>query len=295
MALQPTMNIGLLLEQKLHSFLSLCTSCRCYPESKNMPDIYLVCGRVESRVCLHTVADVDGEGEAVPDRNMKTCVRSRNVATLVLNLGRRWKWVVNSRPGRFKPGKELRYPSSLVTEPAGTFWTKKSNLCFIWYSAALVVHELNINMEHLCSQNGWEIRTAWRETRPSAALFTLNPTLTVWDMARTNSEKINLSRQRWSNSDSSAFKPINRWLHRQSSWRREDWQLSRYNVTCVSKECNVAIYTVVPSKGRPDHCSQCRQKLKTRMKASGPFKVSAVSFRKEGPYSPQNCVVYTWY
>jgi hypothetical protein len=32
------------------------------------------------------------------------------MAPLILNLGTRWRWVVNCTPGRFTPGKERRYP-----------------------------------------------------------------------------------------------------------------------------------------------------------------------------------------
>jgi hypothetical protein len=32
----------------------------------------------------------------------------RGIAILFLNLGTRWRWVINARPGRFTPGKEPR-------------------------------------------------------------------------------------------------------------------------------------------------------------------------------------------
>jgi hypothetical protein len=41
---------------------------------------------------------------------MNACRGSRGIASLILNLGTRWMWVVKSCPGRFNLWKKSRYP-----------------------------------------------------------------------------------------------------------------------------------------------------------------------------------------
>jgi len=40
----------------------------------------------------------------------------KGIALLFLNLGARWRWVLNARPGRLTPGKE---PRLAIVEAAG--------------------------------------------------------------------------------------------------------------------------------------------------------------------------------
>lgn len=46
----------------------------------------------------------------VPDHAMKTYTASGITSPLVLNLGAKLNSVIKSRPGRFTPGKQPRYP-----------------------------------------------------------------------------------------------------------------------------------------------------------------------------------------
>jgi hypothetical protein len=49
---------------------------------------------------------------------MKACGVSRSVAGLPLNLGGRWKSVVNFMPSLFSPGKELQYKlNRMLSDP----------------------------------------------------------------------------------------------------------------------------------------------------------------------------------
>ena len=50
------------------------------------------------------------ENKVVPVHTMKAYRRSRHTNPLFLNLGTRWRSWLTSRPGRFSPGKEHRYP-----------------------------------------------------------------------------------------------------------------------------------------------------------------------------------------
>jgi len=50
------------------------------------------------------------KGKAVPVRSMKPYTMSRGTAPFILNLGTKWRRVVNIKFRRVIPGKEPRYP-----------------------------------------------------------------------------------------------------------------------------------------------------------------------------------------
>ena len=50
------------------------------------------------------------KGKAVPVRSMEACTVSRGTPAFILNLGTKWRRVVNIKFRRVIPGKEPRYP-----------------------------------------------------------------------------------------------------------------------------------------------------------------------------------------
>jgi hypothetical protein len=49
-------------------------------------------------------------GKVVPVHNMKACRGSKGIPPLILDLGAKWRWVVNIMPRPLYPRKQHRYP-----------------------------------------------------------------------------------------------------------------------------------------------------------------------------------------